>query len=207
MDEPNNAPSTRAGDNTVEAQNMAEEQASAAANIGENEAETTQSEAGTPDETVIDVAALQAEIEQLKRETQTNLDGWQRSRAEFTNYRRRTTQELADARERGALDALAKVLPIMDDFERALANTPEGLDGDPWMNGTALILKNLQKVMDGYDIEEIDPVGTEFDPNVHEAVGMEDSDEYESGVVTTTLQKGYRSGDRVLRPALVRVAN
>lgn len=153
------------------------------------------------------ISALEAQIAQLKAESQDNLHGWQRSRAEFANYKRRTSQELTDARERGATEALAKVLPIMDDFERALDNVPDDLQGHPWLNGTALILKNMRKVMDSYDIEVVDPVGQEFDPNLHEAVGMDTSDEYESGIVTATLQKGYRSGERVLRPALVRVAN
>lgn len=151
--------------------------------------------------------ALQAQIDSLKQDVQTNLDGWQRSRAEFTNYKRRVTQELAESRERGALDLLAKFLPIFDDFERAVNNIPQDLQDHSWINGTALILKNMRKILDEYNISEIDPVGQEFDPNYHEAIGMDDSSEYASGIVTVTLQKGFRSGDRVLRPALVRVAN
>jgi len=154
-----------------------------------------------------EIEALQTELEQVKKESQTNLDGWQRSRAEFTNYKRRTAQELLESRERGATDALAKILPAIDDFERALSTVPEGLKDDPWINGASLIFKNLQKILDEYKVDVIDPVGEEFNPNFHEAVGTDDSDEYESGTVTTTLQKGYRSGERVLRPALVRVAN
>lgn len=154
-----------------------------------------------------EIAKLQAELDKVKQEVQTNLDGWQRSRAEFTNYKRRTSQELGESRERGALDALGKVLPIMDDFERALDNIPEDLQDHPWISGTSLILKNMQKVMDEYNISIIDPVGEEFDPNFHEAIGTEDDSEFESGFVSITLQKGYRSGERVLRPALVRVAS
>ncbi|MDQ7025799.1 MAG: nucleotide exchange factor GrpE [Anaerolineae bacterium] len=154
-----------------------------------------------------EITALQAELDKVKQEAQSNLDGWQRSRAEFTNYKRRTAQELSESRERGALDALGKVLPIMDDFERALDNIPEDLQDHPWVSGTSLILKNMQKVTDEYNISIIDPVGEEFDPNFHEAIGTDDDSEFESGVVSVTLQKGYRSGERVLRPALVRVAS
>ncbi len=164
----------------------------------------------TEQEALIDdaeIAALQEQIEALQREAQANLDGWQRERAEFTNYKRRTTQELADSKQRGSLEAIGKFLPIIDDFERAVENVPEELTEDPWVNGTALILKNMQKILDQYNVEAIDPVGEEFDPNQHEAVITESSDEYESGVVTATLQKGYRSGERILRPALVRVAS
>ena len=149
---------------------------------------------------------IQAELEALRAETQKNLDGWQRSLAEFTNYKRRTTKELSEARERGALDALGQVLPILDDFERAIDNVPDDLQDNPWISGTSLILKKMQKVMDEYKVSVIDPVGEEFDPNLHEAIGMDDDTDYDSGVVTVTLQKGYKSGDKVLRPALVRVA-
>lgn len=158
----------------------------------------------TPDNS--DIEALVGEIEELKQEVQTNLAGWQRSRAEFTNYKRRTQKELSEARERGAFEAIGKFLPLIDDFERALDNIPDDLEDHPWMSGTSLILRKFNKVLDEYNIEEVDPVGEDFDPNFHEAVMMEESDDYESGVVTATLQKGYRSDDYVLRPALVRVA-
>ncbi len=167
--------------------------------------ENAQQSAPSTDE--MSTEALQARIAALQQDVQTNLDGWQRSRAEFTNYKRRVTQELADSKERGALDLLAKFLPAFDDFERAVSNVPEDIKEHSWVNGTALILKNMRKVLDEFNITEIDPVGQEFDPNFHEAIGMDDSSEYASGIVTTTLQKGFRSGDRLLRPALVRVAS
>lgn len=156
-------------------------------------------------ETPID--KLKNELETLRAESQTNLEGWQRSRAEFTNYKRRTQQQLADSKQNGALTALGKILPAIDDLERALDNVPDDLKEHSWTSGTALILKNIQKILDEYDIEVLDPVGEEFDPMMHEAIGMDDSSDYESGIVTTTLQKGYKSGDKILRPAMVRVAN
>jgi molecular chaperone GrpE len=156
-------------------------------------------------ETAIDT--LKTEIEKLRTESQTNLDGWQRSRAEFSNYKRRTQQQLADSKKTGALEALGKILPVVDDFERALDSIPEEFKEHAWTSGTALILKNIQKVLDEYNVEILDPVGEEFDPMMHEAIGMDDSGEYASGLVTTTLQKGYKSGDKVLRPAMVRVAS
>jgi molecular chaperone GrpE len=155
----------------------------------------------------VDIEALEEQISELKQEVETNLQGWQRSRAEFTNYKRRTQKELTEARERGALDALSQILPVIDDFERALDNIPDDLEDHPWVSGTSLILKKFDKVLENYNVEEVDPVGEEFDPNYHEAVMREDSDDYESGIVTATLQKGYKSGERVLRPALVRVAS
>ncbi|MEO1645899.1 MAG: nucleotide exchange factor GrpE, partial [Chloroflexota bacterium] len=159
------------------------------------------------EESELDVALIREMLDKYRSESQSNLEGWQRSRAEFNNYRKRTQQQLADSKQKGALDALAKVLPVLDDFERAFDNIPADLADNPWVSGTSLILKNLQKVMDDYNIETLDPVGEEFNPNYHEAIGMDDSTDYESGIVTTTLQKGYKSGDTVLRPALVRVAS
>lgn len=171
--------------------------------------DTTTEDNGNADaeEPQLDVVLLREMVDKLRSESQTNLDGWQRSRAEFNNYRRRTQQQLSESKQKGAIDALAKVLPILDDFERAFANIPSDIEDNPWVSGTSLILKNLQKVMDEFDIEILDPVGEEFDPNFHEAIGMDDESDYESGIVTTTLQKGYKSGDYVLRPALVRVAS
>lgn len=151
--------------------------------------------------------ALQSQIDDLKRQAQENLEGWQRSRAEFTNLKRRTEREFSEIRERAALDTLTKLLPIIDDFERAIDNIPEEIQENSWVSGTSLILKKFEKLLEEYRVEAINPVGESFDPHFHEAVGMDDTDEYESGIVTTTLQKGYKSGERVLRPALVRVAN
>lgn len=143
----------------------------------------------------------------LKAQVEEYLTGWQRTRAEFANYKKRTDKELSESRQRGAMDALTKVLPMIDDFERAMENIPAELQGNPWMNGVSLLLKKFEKLLNEYDVTLIDPVGERFDPSRHEAIGMDDSETVESGHVTVTLQKGYISGDKVLRPALVRVAN
>jgi len=99
------------------------------------------------------------------------------------------------------------VLPAIDDFERAASNVPEHLQGDPWVVGVTMVLRKFYKTLDEYDVKIIDPTGEVFDPNRHEAIGTEDSDSVATGHVTATVQKGYILGDRVLRPALVRVAN
>ncbi|MEL6404209.1 MAG: nucleotide exchange factor GrpE [Chloroflexota bacterium] len=177
------------------------------ASIVDDAEETVAEPNAEVEESELDVALIREMLDKYRSESQSNLEGWQRSRAEFNNYRKRTQQQLADSKQKGALDALAKVLPVLDDFERAFDNIPADLADNPWVSGTSLILKNLQKVMDDYNIETLDPVGEEFNPNYHEAIGMDDSTDYESGIVTTTLQKGYKSGNNVLRPALVRVAS
>jgi molecular chaperone GrpE len=143
----------------------------------------------------------------LKSQNEEYLLLVQRTRAEFANYKKRTEREMSEARQRGALDAVTSMLPIVDDFERAMENVPADLQGNSWVNGVTLLLKQFDKVLSEYGVEVINPTGETFDPNRHEAIGMEDSDTVASGHVTVTLRKGYSSGDRVLRPALVKVAN
>lgn len=148
-------------------------------------------------------------IEQLilaQKEAQANQDARLRTLAEFQNYKKRVERELSESYQRASLDMLVKLLPIIDDFERGFSNLPDEIKGHPWLEGISLIQRKFQKLLEDYDVAVIDPVGEVFDPNRHEAVGVEESAAVESGHVATTLQKGYVCGERVLRPALVRVA-
>lgn len=142
-----------------------------------------------------------------QKEAQANEDGWQRARAEFANYKKRTAKEQSSAFQRGQLDALVSLLAIVDDFDRAFESVPEALAEDAWIDGVAMIQRKFAGVLEQYEVEAIDPTGEPFDPTLHQAIGAEDSDEVESGHVSATLQKGYRAGDTVLRLALVKVAN
>ncbi len=182
---------------------MPEEVANETAAVEETAEETTQAEVVTE----ASMAAIQAELQAAQQAAQENLDGWQRARAEFANYKKRIEREMREARQNGALDAIADLLPIIDDFDRAMANVPSEIQENSWFEGVGLIQKKLAKLLETYAVEEIDPVGQPFDPNLHEAVSIDSESDAESGTVTATLQKGYASGERVLRPALVRVAN
>lgn len=146
-----------------------------------------------------ELTALLAKIEEYK-------DGWQRERADFANYKRRAEREQSEARSRGAHDAVLKVLPIIDDIERGLALAPAEIREHSWFSGIELLITKFEKILSDLSIEKIDPAGMPFDPTKHEAVAVGEEDGVESGHVIATLQKGYISGDRVLRPALVRVA-
>lgn len=163
----------------------------------------TDESAGTDTE----VQTSTEELDIIKQEAQKNLDGWQRTLAEFQNYKRRVEREQQDLTQRLSLNSLTKILPILDDFERALANVPEDFKDHPWMSGVTLIQGKFKRLLDEQSVEAVDPVGQPFDPNLHQAIAMDDSDEHESGTVIETLQKGYVSGDILLRPAMVRVAN
>lgn len=143
----------------------------------------------------------------LQRQVQEFIGKWQQERADFANYKKRTEREMKDLARNAAVETLMSMLPIIDDLERAMTNIPAELKENPWINGVSAIHRKFQKLLDERGVTLIDPTGQPFDPTHHEAVATEDSSEIESGHVTVTLQKGYALGERVLRPALVRVAN
>ena len=131
------------------------------------------------------------------------LEQLQRLQAEFDNYRKRTAkeQELLYPMAKG--DLILKLLPVLDDLERLVGHltgdTQSGLDG------VHLILKNLKKILMDEGLEVIPTVGEEFDPHLHEAVGVEETDEKQDGIVVEEWMKGYRFGGRLLRPSRVKV--
>lgn len=134
------------------------------------------------------------------------LDGWQRERAEFANARKRLEKQRAEAYKNAAVDHAAKLLPILDDFDRALSNVPPEIAADSWFEGIQLVRRKLQSIMEGLKVEAIEAVGQPFDPNFHEALSLKEADGVESGIVIEELLVGYRMGDRVIRPSLVNVA-
>jgi molecular chaperone GrpE len=157
-----------------------------------------------------DQSKVNAELEVLKTqlaETEAKVaeykDGWARSQAEFQNYRKRIERdnELSYASMKG--DIVKKVLPVLDDLERALQNRPAD---DAWANGIELIARKLQTTLENEGVKRIEAKGAAFDPNFHEAITHEPSDEVESGHIIDVAQNGYMLGERVIRPALVRVA-
>ncbi len=164
-----------------------------------------EAEAATPD-LPQGINLMQAFFE-AQREAQSNKDGWQRARAEFANYKKRTERERSELFQRASLDTLKQLLPIVDDFDRAFESLPEDISDNPWLGGMSMIQRKFVNLLEKYEVEAIDPTGDLFDPNLHQAIGAEASDEVESGHVIETLQKGYRAGDTVLRLALVKVAS
>ena len=149
----------------------------------------------------------QAECEQLKAQAAENLDGWQRARAEFANYKRRVEAERAELAANAGAEALKRVLPAVDDFDRALQTLPDDLKDNPWVSGVLMVQRKLNAALEQSGITPIAiNSGETFDPTVHEAVTHEDSDQFDSEQIIGEVQLGYRIGDRVLRPAMVRVA-
>ena len=144
---------------------------------------------------------------EAQKEAAANKDGWQRARAEFANYKKRTERERSELFQRAAHDTLRALLPIIDDFHRAFESMPEAFGEDPWIGGVTMIQRKFMTLLEQYEVQAIEPTGEPFDPVLHQAIGAEESDTVESGHVIETLQKGYRAGDNVLRLALVKVAS
>lgn len=169
-----------------------------------NEAEATANETAMDDERVkANFDALQAQLIEAEAKASEFKDSWARSQAEFQNYKKRIERdnELTYASMKG--DIIKKVLPALDDLERALQNRPAD---DAWANGIELIARKLQNLLESEGVKRIEANGAAFDPAFHEAVTHEESDNVESGHVIAVVQNGYILGERVIRPALVRVA-
>ncbi len=150
--------------------------------------------------------SIEEQVKRLHTEAEEYLDGWQRARAEFANFKKRTQRENEHARERIAGDIITHFLGVKDDIERALSRAPETDDFQEWILGIELIHQKLQALFDAEGVELIDAEGERFDPNFHEAVSFEESDDHEEGLIIDITQPGYKMGERVLRPAMVRVA-
>jgi len=172
-----------------------------------NEAELTENELTAEQlDSVVASEPIQSELESIQAQADEYLDGWQRARAEFANYKRRIEREQAEARDRIAGNTLIRFLGVMDDLERALKDRPSDGDAASWAEGIELIYRKLSALFIAEGVEEILADGTSFDPALHEALSHEESDDHSEGQVIEVVQRGYRMGDRVLRPALVRVA-
>jgi molecular chaperone GrpE len=170
----------------------------------ENEDTTTQVEDTQPVEESQDSAETtpQDEVEKLTKELADEKDKYLRLYAEFQNYRNRTTKEKTEAYNNATAKCIEEILPVIDNFERAL--TQECAD-ENYKNGMELIFKNLLSILDKMGVKEIDAVGKPFDPNIHNAIQQIESDEYESDTVSAVFQKGYMLGERLVRPAMVQV--
>jgi molecular chaperone GrpE len=155
------------------------------------------------DQLKVQIDALQAQLAEAESKASEYKDGWARSQAEFQNYKKRIERdnELTYASMKG--DIIKKVLPALDDLERALQNRPAD---DAWASGIELIARKLQNILESEGVKRIEAKGAAFDPNFHEAITHEPSDGVESEHVIDVVQNGYMLGERVIRPALVRVA-
>jgi molecular chaperone GrpE len=152
-----------------------------------------------------DIESLTVELEQAEAKAEEYLESLKRERASFQNYKKRVEQERTEQQRAVTGSVLFKLLPVLDDFHRAITAVPQD-QRDEWYQGVALIQRKLEQFLATENVTEIEALGQVFDPNYHEAVGVDPEADAESGTITEVLQRGYKLGDRVLRPALVRVA-
>ncbi|MBS1250357.1 MAG: Protein GrpE [Chloroflexi bacterium] len=145
-------------------------------------------------------------LEMSEAKAQEYLVGWQRSRAEFANYKRRIAREREQIHQVSKAKVILDYLDILDDLERALNNRPQTGEGATWAEGIELIYKKLESKLEAAGVEAMNAEGQKFDPNLHEALMQEESDEHKSDCITEVVQTGYLLGERVLRPAQVRIA-
>ena len=152
-----------------------------------------------------DVEALKQALAEEKAKAEANLASWQRTQADFINYKRRSEQEREEIGKFASANLTLSLLPVLDDLERALAAIPPELTEVPWVvDGIRMIERKLRATLESQGLSQIDVVGQPYDPNLHEAATYGKGKE---GLVVAEVRKGYRFQDRIIRPAMVIVGN
>lgn len=173
----------------------------------EEEAEEEAAPSAEEDIEAEEVPSLEEQLELAQQEASKNLENWQRAAAELVNFKRRQEEQLKRQRDRIKSEVLERVISALDDMDLAFQNVPEELNGQliGWVEGFRLVQRKLDRILDDQNVMPISTEG-KFDPNFHEAVSYEENEIHEEGDIIAELRKGYQIGNRVIRPALVRVA-
>jgi molecular chaperone GrpE len=149
---------------------------------------------------------LEAKLASLEKEKKDNWDRYLRAAADLENQRKRTRREIEDARAEAKAKVLKEMLPVVDNLERAIEHTgPVDASTQPILEGIQLVLRQFTTAFERLEVNPIEAMGQPFDPNLHEAISQQESDQ-PAGTIVQVLQRGYRAGERLLRPALVVVA-
>jgi len=174
-----------------------------ALNLSTAAAPSPNSEASTPTSSG-DAGAADKDVGDVRQERDDYLEHWRRTAAEFDNYRKRVERERRERAEGAAADLLRQLLPIVDDFERAL-QADEGA-GDAYRRGVEIIYRQVTELLRKSGVTPVETVGAAFDPRYHQAVNAEPSSGRPDGEILEEYRRGYMLGDRLLRPAMVKVA-
>ncbi|NLP47251.1 MAG: nucleotide exchange factor GrpE [Epulopiscium sp.] len=159
-------------------------------------------------ETDVDREVLKKILQEKEEKNKEYLDRLQRTMAEFDNFRKRTTKEKASMYDRGVKETIEKILPVIDNFERALLNTDDQKEiNEGFFQGFEMIYKQFKGILEEIGVKEIEAVGKPFDPNYHNAVTHVEDDQYKENEVIEEFQKGYVYQDQVIRYSMVTVAN
>jgi molecular chaperone GrpE len=151
------------------------------------------------------VTSLEAKVAEMEASAAESKDRLLRLAADFDNYKRRSRHEQLDTIQHASAELIAKLLPGLDDLHAALDHTPAGID-EAWVKGLELSVRKLEEALAAHGLEAIPAVGNQFNPKFHEAIGHEESADQPEDSVVKELRRGYRIRDRVVRPALVKVA-
>ena len=170
------------------------------------EIDETEAVAPTIDELREEVERLRVEIEEERARTKEEHDRYLRALADFSNYRRRHQEEYAQAMQFASQELILKILPAIDNFERALQAAEQIESFESLVEGVKLTLRQLKDIIEKEGVRPIEAVGQQFDPMMHEAVMRVETDEYPENTVVEEVETGYVLGDRVIRPARVKVA-
>jgi molecular chaperone GrpE len=188
-------------------------QGSGASSAGEGASETAggsrQDSADPAEAEARDLDRVEHDLDDLLSQRDEYLDLAKRTKADFENYRKRMGADVLAATGRGKAEVLRDVLPVLDDLERAIQAAgldPEGDSPDGLAHGVLLVFRSLREALVRNGIESVDPQGERFDPHLHEALSTVPADSAESGTVVEVMQKGYRLGEQLIRPARVVVA-
>ncbi len=150
-------------------------------------------------------APLEGKVAELEAAHAEARDRHLRLAADFDNYKKRMRQEQLETMQHASADLIGRLLPVLDDLRNVLEHKPGGID-ESWVKGLELSVRKLEEALGAHGLQPIDSIGERFDPKVHEAVGHEESTEHPEDTVVSELRRGYRVRDRVVRPALVKVA-
>ncbi|MFQ6122865.1 MAG: nucleotide exchange factor GrpE [Dehalococcoidales bacterium] len=151
-----------------------------------------------------DIESLKQALAEEKKKAESYLANWQRTQADFINYKRRNEQEREDFNKFANANLMLSLLPVLDDLERAFAHVPPRLAKLTWVDGIRLIERKLRTSLEAQGLTQIKALWEPFDPNLHEAVRQ---DKGKEGIVIEEIRKGYKFHDRVIRPSMVVVGN
>jgi molecular chaperone GrpE len=154
--------------------------------------------------TAADPETLRALLEEERQKAQSYMQNWQRAAADYQNFKRRVEEERSENARFAQAALIINLLPIIDDFDRALETVDASLAGLTWVQGIELIRRKFHMLLDMSGVEEIKADGETFDPTIHEAVAQQPGEDHK---VIAVVQKGYKLGDKVVRPAMVVVGN
>jgi len=178
--------------------------------IEEKSSEKSEAQGEATEETTLEeeetVETLSARLKEERQTAQEYLDQWKRSAAEFSNYRKRNEKERGELIKFTNALLITKLLPVLDDLERAFQTLPDNMRHFTWTDGIALVHRKLEAILEQEGLKAMEAQGKSFDPALHQSIMHEETTEFDDGIIMEELQKGYLLNERVIRPALVKVA-